>query len=201
MEINDLCRLNLFGRGLVGTLIWLHAATYANGVDRIEKWQAGMKRQRKPRKDLSVTVTLLGANNTSARRHHGNIPSVDVTAIRQRTGLSQSDFPASIGVPEGALVNWEQGRRQPSGAAKVLLALLAKKPNLVVQLYPSPQPRQRWAPGPPHRNTMTADERLAEIGEILVTGILRMRESTRLREPCGIMPVLIWHGSTASSEN
>jgi hypothetical protein len=36
MEINDLCRLNLFGRGLVGTLIWLHAATYANGVDRIE---------------------------------------------------------------------------------------------------------------------------------------------------------------------
>jgi hypothetical protein len=185
LEISYFYRLNLLSRGLLGTLIWLHAATYANGVDRIEKWQAGMKRQRKPRKDLSVTVTLLGANNTSARRHHGNIPSV----------------AASIGVPEGALVNWEQGRRQPSGAAKVLLALLAKKPNLVVQLYPSPQPRQRWAPGPPHRNTMTADERLAEIGEILVTGILRMRESTRLREPCGIMPVLIWHGSTASSEN
>jgi putative transcriptional regulator len=134
-----------------------------------------MKHQTTPRKELNVTVTFLDADNTSARRHHANIPSVDVTAIRQRTGLSQSDFAASIGVPEGTLVNWEQGRRQPSGAAKVLLALLAKKPNLVVQLYRSPQPRQRWAPGRPDPSTMTADGRLAEIGEIFATGILRMQ--------------------------
>jgi DNA-binding transcriptional regulator YiaG len=175
LEISYFYRLNLLSRGLLGTLIWLHAATYANGVDRIEKWQAGMKRQRKPRKDLSVTVTLLGANNTSARRHHGNIPSVDVTAIRQRTGLSQSDFAASIGVPEGALVNWEQGRRQPSGPAKVLLALLAKNPNLVVELYPAAQPRVRWAPGRPDPNNMSAEERLTEVGQILAAGILRMQ--------------------------
>jgi putative transcriptional regulator len=160
-----------------------------------------VKKQRQTRRALSVKVTVSETNDLCANIPHAEVRSVDVTAIRQRTGLSQSAFAANIGVPEGTLVNWEQGRRQPSGAAKVLLALLAKKPNLVVQLYPSPQPRQRWAPGPPHRNTMTADERLAEIGEILVTGILRMRESTRLREPCGIMPVLIWHGSTASFEN
>lgn len=93
-----------------------------------------MQHHRKPRKELNVTVTFLEADNISVRRHHGNIPSVDVTAIRQRTGLSQNDFAASIGVPEGTFVNWEQGRRQPSGAAKVLLALLAKKPNLVMEL-------------------------------------------------------------------
>jgi DNA-binding transcriptional regulator YiaG len=58
-----------------------------------------MKHQKKPRKELNITVTFLEADNTSARRHHGKIPSVDVTAIRQRTGLSQSDFAASIGVP------------------------------------------------------------------------------------------------------
>lgn len=108
-----------------------------------------MKHQRKPRKELNVAVTFLEADKTSARRHHGNIPSVDLTAIRRRTGLSQSAFAASIGVPEGTLVNWEQGRRQPSGAAKVLLALLAKKPNLVMELYPVAQPRVRWAPGCP----------------------------------------------------
>lgn len=136
-----------------------------------------MKHQKKPRKELNITVTFLEADNTSARRHHGKIPSVDVTAIRQRTGLSQSDFAASIGVPEGTLVNWEQGRRQPSGPAKVLLALLAKKPNLVMELYPAAQPRVRWAPGRPDPNTMTADERLAEVGEILAAGILRMQDS------------------------
>ena len=33
MEISYLFRLNLLSRGLVGTLIWMHAATYANGAD------------------------------------------------------------------------------------------------------------------------------------------------------------------------
>ena len=136
-----------------------------------------MKHQRKPGKELNVTVTFLEADNTSASRHLGKLPSVDVTAIRQRNGLSQRDFAASIGVPEGTLVNWEQGRRQPSGPAKVLLALLAKKPNLVMELYPAPPPRVRWAPGRPDPNTMTAEERLAEVGEILSAGIKRMQDS------------------------
>lgn len=139
-----------------------------------------MKHQKKPRKELNITVTFLEADNTSARRHHGKIPSVDVTAIRQRTGLSQNDFAASIGVPEGTLVNWEQGRRQPSGPAKVLLALLAKKPNLVMELYPAPPPRVRWAPGRPDPNTMTAEERLAEVGEILAAGIVRNKRQSFL---------------------
>ena len=39
------------------------------------------------------------------------------------------------------MINWEHGRRQPPEPAKVLLALLAKKPNLVAELYPQPQPR------------------------------------------------------------
>lgn len=86
-----------------------------------------MKYQRKSRKELKATVTFLEADNTSARRHHGELASVDVRAIRQRIGLSQSAFADSIGFPEGALMNWEQGRRQPSGLANVLLALLAKK--------------------------------------------------------------------------
>ena len=141
-----------------------------------------MKHQKKPRKELNITVTFLEADNTSARRHHGKIPSVDVKAIRQRTGLSQSDFAASISVPEGTLVNWEQGRRQPSGPAKVLLALLAKKPNLVMQLYPAAPPRVRWAPGRPYPNTMTADERLAEVSEIMAQAIIRSQVGSGNRQ-------------------
>lgn len=90
---------------------------------------------------------LPGADNTSARRHHGELPSVDVTAIRQKTGLSQRTFAASIGVAEGSIVNWEPSLGQPSGPAKVLIALLAKKPNLMMALYPATQPRFRWGPG------------------------------------------------------
>jgi hypothetical protein len=59
----------------------------------------------------------------------------------------------------------------------VLLALLTKKPNFVMELYPAPPPRVRWAPGRPDPNTMTAEERLAEVGEILSAGIKRMQDS------------------------
>ena len=135
-----------------------------------------MKHQRKQRKELKITVTCSGVINPNARRYHRELASVDVRAIRQRTGLSQSDFAASIHVPEGTLINWEQGRRQPSGPAKVLLALLSKKPNVVMELYPAAQPKVRLAPGYPDPITMTAEERLAEVGEILVTGILRMQK-------------------------
>ena len=77
------------------------------------------------------------------------------------------------------MINWEQGRRRPSGPAKVLLALLAKEPNLVAELYPKPLPRLRLAPGELDPNTMTAEERLAEVGQILAAGILRMQAGLR----------------------
>lgn len=134
-----------------------------------------MKRQQKPKNELKVTVTFSETGSRSATRHSCEIPTISVAAIRGRTGLSQSAFAASIGVPEGTLINWEQGRRQPPGPAKVLLALLAKKPNLVAELYPQPQPRVRWAQGHPDPSTMTAEERLTELGEILAAGILRMQ--------------------------
>ena len=135
-----------------------------------------MKHQSKQTKELKITVTCSEVINPHARRHHRELASVDVRAIRQRTGLSQSDFAASIHVPEGTLINWEQGRRQPSGPAKVLLALLAKNPNLVVELYPAAQPSVRWAPRRPDPNNMSAEERLTEVGQILAVGILRMKK-------------------------
>ena len=135
-----------------------------------------MKHQRKPKNELKVTVTFSETGSRSATRHRCEIPTISVAAIRGRTGLSQSAFAASIGVPEGTLINWEQGRRQPRGPAKVLLALLAKKPNLVAELYPQPHPRARWGQGHPDPSTMTAEERLTEIGEILAAGILRIQK-------------------------
>lgn len=69
-----------------------------------------------------------------AHVHSIEVPHVDVAAIRAKTGLSQSAFARSIGVAKGTLLNWEHGRRQPSGPAQVLLAMIAKKPSLVSEL-------------------------------------------------------------------
>lgn len=57
--------------------------------------------------------------------------AIDVAAIRRRTGKAQPAFAASIGVPVGTLRQWETRRRQPRGAALVLLAMIAKNPRLV----------------------------------------------------------------------
>jgi putative transcriptional regulator len=44
-----------------------------------------------------------------------------IIAARQRSGLSQARVAALLGVSVRTLQEWEQGRRQPSGAARTLL--------------------------------------------------------------------------------
>ena len=63
--------------------------------------------------------------------HRIEVSAPDVVAIRSRTGMSQPDLARSIGVRLGTLKNWEQGRRRPVGPARVLLALIAKRPSIV----------------------------------------------------------------------
>ena len=59
------------------------------------------------------------------------IAAVDVKAIRQQLGKSQSEFANMIGVSVSTLQNWEQGRRQPLGPARALLQIAAKSPEVV----------------------------------------------------------------------
>jgi putative transcriptional regulator len=51
--------------------------------------------------------------------------------VRARFGLSQPAFAAVLGLSVATLRNWEQGRRQPSGAAGILLRIAAKHPTIV----------------------------------------------------------------------
>jgi len=69
-----------------------------------------------------------------ARVHEIAVPDIDVAEVRAKTGLSQAEFARSIGVAKGTLLNWEHGRRTPNGPAQVLLALIARKPNVVQEL-------------------------------------------------------------------
>jgi putative transcriptional regulator len=48
----------------------------------------------------------------------------DVKALRRKLGMSQSRFAASFGFGLDAVPSWEQGRRRPEGAARVLLKVI-----------------------------------------------------------------------------
>lgn len=83
---------------------------------------------------LNEALDHAQGKEVGARVHAIEVPVVDVAAIRARTGLSQSAFARSIGVAKGTLLNWEHGRRQPTGPAQVLLAMIARRPSLVSEL-------------------------------------------------------------------
>lgn len=58
---------------------------------------------------------------------------VDVAGLRRRLGLSQAAFAQAFGLDVTALHAWEQGRRRPDRAARVLLAVIAKEPEAVLR--------------------------------------------------------------------
>ena len=132
---------------------------------------------------LKVTVTYVGSGKSAGRKPRVKVPPVNVAALRTKTGLSQFEFAQSIGVAKGTLLNWEQGRREPTGPAQVLLAILAKKPSLVKDLFANkhvyqPQPDRAWSPGGPHPDDMTPEERMAEVYQILSLGLVRLYEKS-----------------------
>jgi putative transcriptional regulator len=57
-----------------------------------------------------------------------------VTAARTKAGLSQPQFARLLGVSARTLQEWEQGRRQPSGAAQTLLAIAARHPEVLKEV-------------------------------------------------------------------
>ncbi len=57
----------------------------------------------------------------------------EVKAIREKTGLSQTQFARLIGVSKRTLENWEQGRRQPTGPARALLKIVESNPKGAMQ--------------------------------------------------------------------
>jgi putative transcriptional regulator len=57
-----------------------------------------------------------------------------LVSARAHSGLSQADFAKALGVSKRTLENWEQGKAEPTGPARVLLNLVAKYPDTVKKL-------------------------------------------------------------------
>jgi len=59
------------------------------------------------------------------------VETPNVKRIRSTYNLSQTEFAALMGISVKTLRNWEQGRRVPEGAARVLLQVAAKHPEAI----------------------------------------------------------------------
>jgi putative transcriptional regulator len=67
-----------------------------------------------------------------ARVHRPEIS--EVAHARLVSGLSQTAFAELLGVSVRTLQDWEQGRREPSGAAKTLFRVAERHPEILQEL-------------------------------------------------------------------
>jgi putative transcriptional regulator len=72
--------------------------------------------------DVPVRVTMVSVERG---------PVANVRSVRRKLGLSQSQFAARFGFTPATVKNWEQGRTQPDGPARILLAVIAHHPEAV----------------------------------------------------------------------
>jgi putative transcriptional regulator len=65
----------------------------------------------------------------AGRVHQVKVP--EALEARMRSGLSQAKFASALGVSKRTLQEWEQGRRKPTGAARSLLTIASKRPEIL----------------------------------------------------------------------
>jgi putative transcriptional regulator len=62
------------------------------------------------------------------------IHNINVKAIREKVGMTQTEFASSFGISLGTLRHWERGDREPRGPARVLLNVVNKAPKTVLKV-------------------------------------------------------------------
>ena len=67
-------------------------------------------------------------------KRRGVEPRSPIVRARLRSGLTQAQFAALLGVSKRTLEQWEQGRREPSGAAKTLIKVAELHPEVLRDL-------------------------------------------------------------------
>ena len=87
---------------------------------------------------LQNAVAYAEGDKSKARAHQILVPPrINVKQVRRKLGMSQNDFADQFGISPATLRNWEQGRRQPDGPARVLLTIIDREPAAVQRVLAS----------------------------------------------------------------
>ncbi|MBK8091337.1 MAG: helix-turn-helix domain-containing protein [Verrucomicrobiaceae bacterium] len=102
----------------------------AGAVRRGEKAPARVWRLVK-QADGSIKRVLVEPKTYQARRKANTAASSEVTSARAALAMSQTQFAGFLGISVRTLHHWEQGSRQPSRAAQVLIQVARREPKVL----------------------------------------------------------------------
>lgn len=78
--------------------------------------------------DILQAVTEMKAGKVSRMT---KIAANEVSSARMQTGLTQAEFAQALQISKRTLEGWEQGRRQPTGAAQALIRIACRHPEVI----------------------------------------------------------------------
>ena len=93
-----------------------------------EKDLAQWEESRDLGQEILQGIGEIKAGQTGRRYTAASFP---IVRAREKAGLSQNEFAELLGVSVRTLQDWEQGRREPSGAAKTLLKVAERYPEIL----------------------------------------------------------------------
>src|SRR5579872_4426823 len=83
-------------------------------------------------KGAKEALAYAKGNKKKAKTYHVTIPKkVDVGAIREKLHMSQNSFAKNFGFSTRTIEKWEQGVRQPAGAARAYLIVIDRNSEMV----------------------------------------------------------------------
>ena len=74
-----------------------------------------------------------GAPSAKTRETRVKVTRSFIVETRLKAGLTQAEFAKATGASLGAVRKWERGERAPSGAADMLVRVMARNPSLVLK--------------------------------------------------------------------
>jgi putative transcriptional regulator len=91
------------------------------------------------KRGLEQAIEYAKGNEEIAIIHKLKPITIDVKALREKLGITKTDFAHALGISLTTLRHWERGTRQPQGPALALLRVIAEKPEVVESVLSQPK--------------------------------------------------------------